>query len=53
MKDELIIGGRTFNSRLLLGTGKFSSLSVMEQSIDASGADIVPGALGRANMGYE
>ena len=53
MKDELIIGGRTFNSRLLLGTGKFSSLSVMEQSIDASGADIVTVALRRANIGYE
>lgn len=35
--DSLIIAGRKFRSRLLLGTGKFSSNGTMAAALDASG----------------
>ena len=38
--DSLVISDRTFNSRLLLGTGKFSSNDVMKESLEASGTEI-------------
>lgn len=37
----LMIAGRPFRSRLLMGAGKFSSLEVMKRAIEASGAEIV------------
>ena len=37
--EKLIIAGREFNSRLFLGTGKFNSNEIMEQSILASGTE--------------
>jgi len=46
----LIIAGRSFRSRLLLGTGKFSSNQIMKQSIEASGAEIVTVALRRVDL---
>lgn len=46
----LIIAGRHFQSRLLLGTGKFSSNEVMREALDASGTQIVTVALRRANL---
>jgi thiazole synthase len=49
-KDSLIIAGRRFNSRLLLGTGKFSSSELMRRSIEASGAEIVTVALRRVEL---
>ncbi|MBD2126809.1 glycine oxidase ThiO [Microcoleus sp. FACHB-1] len=45
--DKLIIAGRTFNSRLMTGTGKYSSLELMQQSIAASGSQIVTVAVRR------
>lgn len=45
--DQLIIAGRTFNSRLMTGTGKYSSLEIMQQSIAASGSEIVTVAVRR------
>lgn len=48
--DPLVIGGRRFSSRLLIGTGKFSSGSVMREAISASGAEIVTVALRRADL---
>ena len=39
--EKLVIAGREFNSRLFLGTGKFNSNEVMEQSILASGTEMV------------
>lgn len=48
--SPLIIAGRKFSSRLLLGTGKFSSGKVMSDSIAASGAQIVTVALRRADL---
>ncbi len=43
----LIIAGREFSSRLFLGTGKFSSNAIMEQSILASGTEMVTVAMKR------
>lgn len=50
MGDELIIAGRSFRSRLLLGTGKFSSPEIMKAAIEASGAEIVTVALRRVEL---
>jgi thiazole synthase len=50
MNDPLIIAGRTFRSRLMVGTGKFSSPEAMMKAIDASGAEIVTVALRRVEL---
>jgi thiazole synthase len=50
MNDPLIIAGRTFRSRLLMGTGKFSSPQVMKDALAASGAEIVTVALRRVEL---
>ncbi|HVF20631.1 MAG TPA: thiazole synthase [Mycobacteriales bacterium] len=47
--DPLVIGGRSFTSRLLTGTGKFSSPAVMREALDASGSQIVTVALRRVD----
>lgn len=52
MNDDLILGGLTFKSRLLTGTGKFS-LNEIENVIDASGTEIITLALRRVNAGGE
>ncbi|MBD5247881.1 MAG: thiazole synthase [Barnesiella sp.] len=48
--SELIIGGRTFSSRLFVGTGKFRSNELMEKSILASGTQMVTVAMKRIDM---
>lgn len=48
--DPLIIAGREFRSRLLLGTGKFSSNETMAAALVASGCEIVTVALRRADL---
>lgn len=51
LQDEpLFIGGREFQSRLLLGTGKFHSNEVMRKAIEASGTELVTVALKRAHL---
>jgi thiazole synthase len=45
--DPLIIAGKEFSSRLLVGTGKHRSMEEMRDSIDASGAEIVTVAIRR------
>ncbi|MBD2047057.1 glycine oxidase ThiO [Coleofasciculus sp. FACHB-64] len=45
--DPLIIAGRTFCSRLMTGTGKYRSIEEMQQSIAASGCEIVTVAVRR------
>jgi thiazole synthase len=47
--DALIIAGRTFASRLILGTGKFPSGLAMKAAIEASGCEIVTVALRRVD----
>jgi thiazole synthase len=46
----LVIADRRFSSRLLIGTGKFSSSKVMALAIEASGAEIVTVALRRVDI---
>jgi thiazole synthase len=46
----LTIAGRTFQSRLFGGTGKFSSSDVMKQALDASGSEMVTVALRRVDL---
>ena len=46
----LIIAGREFRSRLILGTGKFSSPQAMEAALAASGTEMVTVALRRADL---
>lgn len=48
--DQLIIADKTFNSRLLLGTGKFGSNREMESAILASGSEMVTVALKRVDL---
>ena len=45
-----VIAGRTFKSRLIVGTGKYSSHAVMAQAHEASGADMVTVAVRRVNI---
>jgi thiazole synthase len=47
---SLVIAGRTFKSRLIIGTGKYPSHAVMAQAHTASGADMVTVALRRVNI---
>ncbi|PLC48832.1 thiazole synthase [Pollutimonas subterranea] len=49
--DTLTIAGRSFTSRLLVGTGKYKDFEQTRQAIDASGAEIVTVAIRRTNIG--
>ena len=51
--DRLHIGSRTFNSRLLVGTGKYTDLAQTGEAIAASGAQIVTVAIRRVNIGQK
>jgi thiazole synthase len=48
--DELVIAGRTFGSRLFLGTGKFPSNAALRGAIAASGTEMVTVALRRVDL---
>ncbi|ENK0837880.1 thiazole synthase [Clostridium botulinum] len=48
--DKLIIGGHEFNSRFILGSGKYS-LDLIKAAIENAGAEIITLALRRANLG--
>src|SRR5712691_1589734 len=48
--QPLVIAGRIFRSRLILGTGKFSSPEAMRDALVASGAEMVTVALRRADL---
>lgn len=49
--NKLTIAGKEFESRLFLGTGKFSSNTLMEQAIEASGTQMVTMAMKRIDLG--
>ena len=49
--DPLVIAGRAYRSRLLVGTGKYKDFEETRAAIDASGADIVTVAIRRTNIG--
>ncbi|MBK1734205.1 thiazole synthase [Halorhodospira abdelmalekii] len=51
--DPLIIAGREYHSRLLVGTGKYRDIEQTRDAIAASGAEIVTIALRRSNIGQD
>ena len=48
--DPLVIDGKTYHSRLLIGTGKYASLEQTAQALVASGAEIITVAVRRVNV---
>src|SRR5512144_28089 len=51
MKDKLIIAGKTYSSRLLVGTGKYKDFAETKAAVEASGAAIITIAIRRSNIG--
>ncbi|MDP2831855.1 MAG: thiazole synthase [Pseudomonadota bacterium] len=51
--DTLVIAGRSYASRLLVGTGKYQDFAQTRAAIDASGAEIVTVAIRRTNIGQD
>ncbi|HSH44029.1 MAG TPA: thiazole synthase, partial [Arenicellales bacterium] len=51
--DPLIVAGRTYQSRLLVGTGKYRDLEQTRQAVEASGAEIITVAIRRTNIGQD
>ena len=50
MTDPLVLGGRSFRSRLIVGTGKFASPELMTDALAASGAELVTVAVRRVEI---
>jgi thiazole synthase len=50
LTDPLVIAGRAFSSRLIVGTGKFGSYEAMRDALDASGTEMVTVALRRVDL---
>ncbi len=50
MKDHFTLSGKNYNSRLLVGTGKYKDLQETARAIEASGAEIVTVAVRRVNI---
>ncbi|HXE56606.1 MAG TPA: thiazole synthase [Gemmatimonadales bacterium] len=50
LDPPLVIGGRSFRSRLLVGTGKYASPELMVRAIEASGAEVVTVAVRRVDL---
>jgi thiazole synthase len=48
--DPLVIAGKAFSSRLIVGTGKYTSHEIMQRAHDASGAELVTVAVRRVNV---
>lgn len=51
MHDPLIIAGKTYSSRLMVGTGKYKDFDETRAALQASGAEIVTVAIRRTNIG--
>src|SRR4030088_609702 len=51
MKDSLFIAGKTYGSRLLVGTGKYRDFAQTRAAVEASGAQIVTVAIRRTKIG--
>ena len=49
--DTLVIAGKTYRSRLLVGTGKYKDFAETKTAIEASGAEIITIAIRRSNIG--
>jgi len=50
LDDPLVLGGRTFRSRLIVGTGKYSTFALMKEALEMSGAEMVTVAVRRVNL---
>jgi len=48
--DPLVLGGKTFKSRLFVGTGKYQTFALMKEALEASGAEVVTVAVRRVNL---
>jgi thiazole synthase len=53
MNDPLMIAGKAYASRLLVGTGKYKDFAQTRAAVDASGAQIITVAIRRTNIGQE
>jgi len=51
MSDSFVIAGKTYTSRLLIGTGKYKDFAETRAAVEASGAQIVTVAIRRTNIG--
>src|SRR3954462_5582484 len=51
VEDALVVAGRRYGSRLLVGTGKYRDFDETRRAIEASGAEIVTVAIRRTNIG--
>ena len=51
--DHLVIAGKAYASRLLVGTGKYKDFDETRRAVDASGANIVTVAIRRTNLGQD
>jgi thiazole synthase len=51
MNDKLVIAGKSYDSRLLVGTGKYKDFAETQAAIEASGAEIITIAIRRSNIG--
>jgi len=49
--DPFVIAGKTYSSRLLVGTGKYKDFAETRAAIEMSGAEIVTVAIRRTNIG--
>src|ERR1044071_6749519 len=51
VKDALVVAGKSYSSRLLVGTGKYRDFAETRAAVEASGAQIVTVAIRRTNIG--
>jgi thiazole synthase len=49
-EDPFVFGGKTFTSRLIVGTGKYATFPLMREALEASGSEIVTVAVRRVNL---
>lgn len=50
LASPLVVGAHSFNSRLVVGTGKYASYEIMRDALDASGAEVVTVAVRRERL---
>ncbi len=50
MEDPLVLAGKSYSSRLIVGTGKYKDAAETEAAVDASGAEIVTVAIRRVDL---
>ncbi|CAN5733523.1 thiazole synthase [soil metagenome] len=50
MEDALVLAGKSYSSRLIVGTGKYKNAAETEAAVDASGAEIITVALRRVDL---